>query len=149
MEAASTTELLLGTRPEAVCGQESRASSDPSSPSEASRSLYTLDPTLNMFVSSDPQKASSKCRDIMALADSCLAHRSNWPCVPVLGVAEMHCFCDCLATLGLSISPSQDHRYSGPTPDLMWRPCLVCAGHQPDLRLDSASGIHSVSLRRS
>lgn len=70
MEAASTAELLLGTRPEAVCVQESRASSDPSSPSEASPSLYTLDPTLNMFVSSDPGKASSKCRDIMALADS-------------------------------------------------------------------------------
>lgn len=148
---ASTAELLLGTRPEAVCVQESWASSDPTSPSEASPSLYTLDPMLNMFVSSDPRKASSKCRDIMALADSSVwLMEATRPACQYWGQQrEMHCFCDCLAAPGLCISPSQDHRDSGPTPDLMWRPCLVCAGRQPDLRLDSASGIHSVSLRRS
>lgn len=70
MEAGNTTELLLGTRPEAVYVQKFRAGSDPSSPREASSSLYTLDPTLSMLVSFDPQKVSSKYRDIMALADS-------------------------------------------------------------------------------
>ena len=70
MAVGNTADLLLGTRLEALCVQDSRAGSDPSSPREASPSLYTLDPTLSMFLSSDPRKVSSKCRDIVALADS-------------------------------------------------------------------------------
>lgn len=64
MAVGNTAELLLGTRLEALCVQESRAGS------AGSPSLYTLDPTLSMFLSSDPRKVSSKCRDIVALADS-------------------------------------------------------------------------------